>query len=174
MPTGYYHECGSSRTRNRRCQLGHGSTGAPCCSRTHMVGMPCLFHRLTFIFEGSEMPPSICATLQSNKSALWLSHPPSQYCRDRYNKRKSPSLRPWSTLLGRLVRNRTASHLPYRPSSIYVIIRDTSFTASHIVAFYWTFPLYIMCGVSSYLYAQTWFDVDHRVDHHAHTWRIAF
>mgnify|MGYP003396721743 FL=1 len=36
-----------------------------------------------------------------------------------------------------------------------VIIRDTSFTASHIVAFYGTFPLYITCGVSSYLYAQT-------------------
>ncbi|MBS0184631.1 MAG: hypothetical protein JSS39_19760 [Nitrospira sp.] len=36
-----------------------------------------------------------------------------------------------------------------------VIIRDTSFTASHIVAFYGSFPLYITCGVSSYLYAQT-------------------
>ena len=36
-----------------------------------------------------------------------------------------------------------------------VIIRDTSFTASHIVAFYGTFPLYITCGVASYLYAQT-------------------
>ena len=36
-----------------------------------------------------------------------------------------------------------------------VIIRDTSFTASHIVAFYGTFPLYITCAVASYLYAQT-------------------
>src|SRR6185437_5568516 len=35
-----------------------------------------------------------------------------------------------------------------------VIIRDTSFTASHIVAFYGTFPLYITCAVASYLYAQ--------------------
>ena len=36
-----------------------------------------------------------------------------------------------------------------------VIIRDTSFTASHIVAFSGTFPLYITCGVSSYLYARS-------------------
>jgi methane/ammonia monooxygenase subunit C len=36
-----------------------------------------------------------------------------------------------------------------------VIIRDTSFTASHIIAFYFTFPLYITCGVASYLYAMT-------------------
>lgn len=36
-----------------------------------------------------------------------------------------------------------------------VIIRDTSFTASHSVAFYSTFPLYLTCGVVSYLYAQT-------------------
>jgi methane/ammonia monooxygenase subunit C len=36
-----------------------------------------------------------------------------------------------------------------------VIIRDTSFTASHIIAFYFTFPLYITLGVASYLYAMT-------------------
>ncbi len=36
-----------------------------------------------------------------------------------------------------------------------VIIRDTSFTASHIVAVSGTFPLYITCGVANYLYAQT-------------------
>jgi hypothetical protein len=36
-----------------------------------------------------------------------------------------------------------------------VIIRDTSFTASHIIAFYFTFPLYITMGVASYLYAMT-------------------
>jgi hypothetical protein len=36
-----------------------------------------------------------------------------------------------------------------------VIIWDTSFTASYIVTFYGTFPLYIACGVASYLCAQT-------------------
>lgn len=36
-----------------------------------------------------------------------------------------------------------------------VIIRDTSFTASHVVAFYGTFPMYIACGFSSMLYAMT-------------------
>ena len=36
-----------------------------------------------------------------------------------------------------------------------VIIRDTSFTASHIIAFYFTFPLYITCGQAVWLYAMT-------------------
>src|SRR5438552_17086594 len=36
-----------------------------------------------------------------------------------------------------------------------LIIRDTSFTASHILAFYFTFPLYTTCAVASYLYAMT-------------------
>jgi methane monooxygenase/ammonia monooxygenase subunit C len=36
-----------------------------------------------------------------------------------------------------------------------VIIRDTSFTASHIIAFYFTFPLYITCGQAVWLYART-------------------
>ena len=36
-----------------------------------------------------------------------------------------------------------------------VIIRDTSFTPSHVVVFYGSFPMYIVCGISSYLYAIT-------------------
>jgi methane/ammonia monooxygenase subunit C len=36
-----------------------------------------------------------------------------------------------------------------------VIIRDTSFTPSHVVVFYGSFPMYIVCGVASYLYAMT-------------------
>ncbi|UJP00933.1 MAG: methane monooxygenase/ammonia monooxygenase subunit C, partial [Nitrosomonas sp.] len=31
-----------------------------------------------------------------------------------------------------------------------VIIRDTSFTPSHVVVFYGSFPMYIVCGVASY------------------------
>ena len=36
-----------------------------------------------------------------------------------------------------------------------VIIRGTSFTPSHVVVFYGSFPMYIVCGVASYLYAMT-------------------
>ena len=36
-----------------------------------------------------------------------------------------------------------------------VIIRDTSFTPSHVVVFYGSFPMYIVCGVATYLYAMT-------------------
>jgi len=36
-----------------------------------------------------------------------------------------------------------------------VVVRDTSFTPSHIVLFYLTIPLYIILGVGSYLYAMT-------------------
>ncbi|MGO9356351.1 MAG: bacterial ammonia monooxygenase, subunit AmoC [Xanthobacteraceae bacterium] len=36
-----------------------------------------------------------------------------------------------------------------------VVVRDTSFTPSHIVLFYLTIPLYIILGVGSYLYAST-------------------
>lgn len=36
-----------------------------------------------------------------------------------------------------------------------VVIRDTSFTPSHIVIFYLTFPMYIILGVGAYLYAMT-------------------
>ena len=36
-----------------------------------------------------------------------------------------------------------------------VIIRDTSFTPSHVVVFYGSFPMYIVCGIASYLYAMT-------------------
>jgi methane/ammonia monooxygenase subunit C len=36
-----------------------------------------------------------------------------------------------------------------------VVIRDTSFTPSHIIIFYLTFPLYIILGVGAYLYAMT-------------------
>lgn len=36
-----------------------------------------------------------------------------------------------------------------------VVIRDTSFTPSHIIIFYLTFPLYIIMGVGAYLYAMT-------------------
>jgi methane/ammonia monooxygenase subunit C len=36
-----------------------------------------------------------------------------------------------------------------------VVIRDTSFTPSHIIIFYETFPLYIILGVASWLYAYT-------------------
>lgn len=35
------------------------------------------------------------------------------------------------------------------------VIRDTSFTPSHIILFYLTFPLYIILGVGAYLYAMT-------------------
>jgi methane/ammonia monooxygenase subunit C len=36
-----------------------------------------------------------------------------------------------------------------------VVVRDTSFTPSHIILFYLTIPLYIILGVGSYLYATT-------------------
>jgi methane/ammonia monooxygenase subunit C len=36
-----------------------------------------------------------------------------------------------------------------------VVVRDTSFTPSHIVLFYLTIPLYIILGIGSYLYAMT-------------------
>lgn len=36
-----------------------------------------------------------------------------------------------------------------------VVIRDTSFTPSHIIIFYLIFPLYIILGVASWLYAYT-------------------
>lgn len=35
------------------------------------------------------------------------------------------------------------------------VVRDTSFTPSHIILFYGTIPLYILFGVGSYLYAMT-------------------
>ncbi|TAN50027.1 MAG: methane monooxygenase/ammonia monooxygenase subunit C [Methylococcaceae bacterium] len=36
-----------------------------------------------------------------------------------------------------------------------VVIRDTPFTANHIVVFYFSFPFYIMMGGSAWLYART-------------------
>lgn len=36
-----------------------------------------------------------------------------------------------------------------------VVVRDTSFTPSHIVIFYLTFPMYIIMGVGAYIYAMT-------------------
>jgi methane/ammonia monooxygenase subunit C len=36
-----------------------------------------------------------------------------------------------------------------------VIIRDASFTPSHIPLFYGSFPMYIITGVSTFLYART-------------------
>ena len=36
-----------------------------------------------------------------------------------------------------------------------MIIRDTSFTPSHIPLFYGSFPMYIIMGVSMYIYAST-------------------
>jgi methane/ammonia monooxygenase subunit C len=36
-----------------------------------------------------------------------------------------------------------------------VVVRDTSFTPSHIILFYLTIPLYIILGVGSYMYAMT-------------------
>ena len=36
-----------------------------------------------------------------------------------------------------------------------VVIRDTPFTANHIVVFYFCFPMYIMLGGSAWLYART-------------------
>src|SRR6516164_5840477 len=36
-----------------------------------------------------------------------------------------------------------------------VVVRDTSFTANHIILFYLTIPVYIICGFTSYLYAMT-------------------
>jgi methane/ammonia monooxygenase subunit C len=35
------------------------------------------------------------------------------------------------------------------------VVRDTSFTPSHIVLFYWAFPVYIILGITSYLYGMT-------------------
>jgi methane/ammonia monooxygenase subunit C len=35
------------------------------------------------------------------------------------------------------------------------VVRDTSFTPSHIILFYWAFPIYIILGISAYLYART-------------------
>lgn len=36
-----------------------------------------------------------------------------------------------------------------------VVVRDTSFTPSHIILFYLTIPIYIILGVGSFLYAMT-------------------
>jgi methane/ammonia monooxygenase subunit C len=36
-----------------------------------------------------------------------------------------------------------------------VVIRDTSFTPSHITEFYMAYPMYIICGVGSLIYAYT-------------------
>jgi len=36
-----------------------------------------------------------------------------------------------------------------------VVVRDTSFTASHIILFYLTIPVYITCGFTAYLYTMT-------------------
>ena len=36
-----------------------------------------------------------------------------------------------------------------------VVVRDTSFTASHIILFYLTIPVYIICGFTAYLYTMT-------------------
>jgi methane/ammonia monooxygenase subunit C len=35
------------------------------------------------------------------------------------------------------------------------VVRDTSFTPSHIILFYWAFPVYIILGITSYLYGMT-------------------
>jgi methane/ammonia monooxygenase subunit C len=35
------------------------------------------------------------------------------------------------------------------------VIRDTSFTPSHIILFYWAFPIYIILGITAYLYGMT-------------------
>jgi methane/ammonia monooxygenase subunit C len=35
------------------------------------------------------------------------------------------------------------------------VVRDTSFTPSHIVLFYWAFPIYIILGITAYLYGMT-------------------
>jgi methane/ammonia monooxygenase subunit C len=35
------------------------------------------------------------------------------------------------------------------------VVRDTSFTPSHIILFYWAFPIYIILGITAYLYAMT-------------------
>jgi len=35
------------------------------------------------------------------------------------------------------------------------VVRDTSFTPSHIVLFYWAFPIYIILGITAYLYGRT-------------------
>jgi methane/ammonia monooxygenase subunit C len=35
------------------------------------------------------------------------------------------------------------------------VVRDTSFTPNHIILFYSTFPVYIILGVTAYLYART-------------------
>ena len=35
------------------------------------------------------------------------------------------------------------------------VVRDTSFTPSHIILFYWAFPIYIILGITAYLYGMT-------------------
>lgn len=35
------------------------------------------------------------------------------------------------------------------------VVRDTSFTPSHIILFYWAFPIYIILGITAYLYGRT-------------------
>ncbi len=35
------------------------------------------------------------------------------------------------------------------------VVRDTSFTPSHIILFYWAFPVYIILGITAYLYGMT-------------------
>ncbi|MBV8454857.1 MAG: methane monooxygenase/ammonia monooxygenase subunit C [Deltaproteobacteria bacterium] len=35
------------------------------------------------------------------------------------------------------------------------VVRDTSFTPSHIILFYWAFPIYIILGITTYLYGMT-------------------
>jgi methane/ammonia monooxygenase subunit C len=92
--------------------------------------------------------------------AIWLS---IWLTRDRHLDRLGPheELRRYFTLTGLLT---VYVFAVYFTASFFgegdgawhqVIIRDTSFTASHIILFYLSIPVYIICGFTAYLYAMT-------------------
>jgi methane/ammonia monooxygenase subunit C len=50
----------------------------------------------------------------------------------------------------------TASFFAEQDASWHqTVVRDTSFTPSHIALFYWSMPVYIIIGVTAYLYSRT-------------------
>lgn len=50
----------------------------------------------------------------------------------------------------------TASFFAEQDASWHqTVVRDTSFTPSHIALFYWSMPIYIIVGITAYLYSRT-------------------
>lgn len=48
------------------------------------------------------------------------------------------------------------------------VVRDTDFTPSHIIAFYMSYPIYVITGLGSFVYAKT------RLPQFAHSWSLPY